>query len=575
MTGGVGRSRAGSVVFAALLVAGPQVAYAQRRQPNIINYSFFITLSDSSDTVAVIAFLGFGHSQSEADTLDLDLVDMTVDAVSASGSDADTACVRRMAEASRAGQSALCASEMPSMPFTYDGRKLRIALPKPTSRRQADDEGQGQAVAIRYHGVPTDGLIVSHRARGGRAYFGDNWPQRARYWLPTVDRPDDKAEVMLVVRGPRQWKVIANGRPVFIENRRRGEWSWWESHPIPTYTMVIGAGEFTVSTHRPVVRERDTIPIQVWAYAEDSAFADSVPFKNATEIVETMERLVGPFPYEKLAHVESSTKFGGMENSSAIFYAERPYVERRMGEGVVRHETAHQWFGDAVTPRHFHHLWLSEGFASYFDLVIGAVLHGDSVLTAGMRRNSESYFASSVVDRPILDTTVTDYVTLLNANNYPKGAWVLHMLRGLLGDSTFFRGIREYYRRYRDSTALSDDFRHMMEDAAGRDLEWFFRQWLRQPGYPQLDVAWRQQGVGRVRLDVTQIQPAAWGRFRFARLTVEFHAADGRVARRVYSVEGNVSVLFADLPFVPQTVTVDPDGALLLKTSVREATRAP
>src|SRR5437762_5979831 len=107
VTGGVGRSRAGSVVVAALLVAGPQVAYAQRRQPNIINYSFFITLSDSSDTVAVIAFLGFGHSQSEADTLDLDLVDMTVDAVSASGSDADTACVRRMAEASRAGQSAL------------------------------------------------------------------------------------------------------------------------------------------------------------------------------------------------------------------------------------------------------------------------------------------------------------------------------------------------------------------------------------------------------------------------------------------------------------------------------------
>jgi len=376
-----------------------------------------------------------------------------------------------------------------------------------------------------------------------------------------------------------QRSVVANGTfndcEVVVDGGRHSNCFWQEPHPIPTYTMVIGAGEFTVSNHRPIIHGRDTIPIQVWAYAEDSAFADSAPFKNATEIVEAMERLVGPFPYEKLAHVESSTKFGGMENSSAIFYAERPYVERRMGEGVVRHETAHQWFGDAVTPRHFHHLWLSEGFASYFDLVIGAVLHGDSVLTAGMRRNAESYFASSVVDRPILDTTVTDYVTLLNANNYPKGAWVLHMLRGLVGDSSFFRGIREYYRRYRDSTALSDDFRHVMEDAAGRDLEWFFRQWLRQPGYPQLDVAWRQQGVGRVRLDVTQIQPAAWGRFRLARLTVEFRAADGRVARRVYSVEGSVSVLFADLPFVPQTVTVDPDGALLLKTSVREATRAP
>src|SRR2546422_6019960 len=76
-----------------------------------------------------------------------------------------------------------------------------------------------------------------------------------------------------------------------------------------------------------------------------------------------MQRLVGPFPYEKLAHVESATKFGGMENASAIFYADRPYLERRMGEGVVRHETAHQWFGDAVTERDWHHLWLSEGFA--------------------------------------------------------------------------------------------------------------------------------------------------------------------------------------------------------------------
>jgi len=147
------------------------------------------------------------------------------------------------------------------------------------------------------------------------------------------------------------------------------------------------------------------------------------------------------------------------------------------------------------------------------------------------------------------------------------------MLRGLVGDSAFFRGIREYYRRYRDSTALSDDFRAVMEEAAGRDLEWFFRQWLRQPGYPQLDVAWQPQGPGRARLDVTQMQPAGWGLFRFPRLTMEFRAADGRTLRRVYSVEGRVSVLFADLPFTPDQITLDPDGALLLKTTVR--TRTP
>src|SRR5437762_1821283 len=452
--------------------------------------------------------------------------------------------------------------------FAYDGRVLRVV---PNHRFMGDN-----TLFIDYHGAPQDGLIIGQDPHGRRVVFADNWPERARYWLPVVDAPSEKARVRFTVVAPPAWKHVANGTAVYgVDGGSEHVIGWDEGHPIPTYTMVLAAGDFAVSVHRSVRDGKRLIPIQVWTYPEDAAYADSVPFRRATEIVEAMQRLVGPFPYEKLAHVESSTKFGGMENASAIFYAERPYVERRMGEGVVRHETAHQWFGDAVTPRHFHHLWLSEGFASYFDLVVGAALHGDSVLTAGMRRDAESYFSSSVVDRPILDTTVTDYVTLLNANNYPKGAWVLHMLRGFIGDSTFFRGIREYYRRYRDSTALSDDFRSVMEDAAGRDREWFFRQWLRQPGYPQLNVAWRPQGVGRVRLDVTQVQPAVWGRFRLPRLTVEFRAADGRVARRVYSVEGNVSVLFADLPFAPQQVTVDPDGALLLKTAVTDATRGP
>src|SRR2546422_9744896 len=145
-----------------------------------------------------------------------------------------------------------------------------------------------------------------------RSVFADNWPERARFWLPTVDRPGDKAKVTFIVKAPPSWKVVANGARMSRNTRSAGTW-WWETQrPIPTYTMVLGAGEFSVSKHRPVINGRDTIPIQVWTYPEDSAFADSVPFRRATEIVEVMQRLIGPFPYEKLAHVQSSTKFGGM-----------------------------------------------------------------------------------------------------------------------------------------------------------------------------------------------------------------------------------------------------------------------
>jgi aminopeptidase N len=333
--------------------------------------------------------------------------------------------------------------------------------------------------------------------------------------------------------------------------------------------MVIGAGEFTVSTHRPAVNGRDRIPIEVWTYPEDSAFADSVPFRRATEIVEVMQRLIGPFPYEKLAHVQSSTRFGGMENSSAIFYAEKPYVERRMGEGVVRHETAHQWFGDAVTPRDWPHLWLSEGFATYFDGVIGAALDGDTVLANHMRANAETYFASDVTDRPIVDSAnAAEPMKLLNANSYPKGAWVLHMLRGLIGDRQFFEGLRTYYRTYRDSTATSEDFQHVMEKASGKDLSGFFHEWLYQPGYPQLDVTWQQDGgAGRILVGITQRQKPEWGLFRLPVLTLEFRDANGRTLRRDVAVTGAETSARVDLPFAPTEVRVDPDGKLLLKVT--------
>src|SRR6266576_5759552 len=112
-----------------------------------------------------------------------------------------------------------------------------------------------------------------------------------------------------------------------------------------------------------------------------------------------------------------------MENASEIFYSDGAFRRRTMNDGLIAHETAHQWFGDAVTERDWPHLWLSEGFATYFDGVIGAALDGDSVLGNSMRVNAESYFKSDVTDRPIVDSGyAADPIKLLNANSYPKGA---------------------------------------------------------------------------------------------------------------------------------------------------------
>ena len=523
-----------------LLLLAPGVA-AQRPAPSVTGYRVTLELPASGDTIVAAARVAFSRAP-EADTLVLNLVGLSIDGVAWAPDSSPESAWRPAA-------------------FHYDGQMLRIPLPSGRGPLEMDQ------VEVRYHGAPRDGLLVGVNARGRRSVFADNWPERARFWLPSVDRPAAKATVAFVVKAPPGWRVVANGSRLAEAGAAQ---AWVERRPIPPYTMVLGAGRFTVSEHRPLVHGRDTVPIEVWAYPEDSVFADSGPFRRATEIVETLERLVGPFPYEKLAHVESATRFGGMENASAIFYDEGAWSQGRLPEEIVRHETAHQWFGDAVTEREWHHLWLSEGFATYFALVVGAALDGDSVLGAGLRADAARYFRSAVVDRPVVDTAEHDLLRLLNANNYEKGSWVLAMLRAVVGDSGFWTGIRAYYRIFRDSTAVSEDLQAVMERAAGQPLGWFFDQWLRQPGYPMLACRWTiDPGRGpQATVALRQVQPAGWGPFRLPGLTVEFRGPDGARARRVLTALGRETVQHFSLPFVPTGLAVDPDHAMLLTAQV-------
>jgi len=507
-------------------------AAAQQPGVDVQAYHFRIDLPDTGTTIRGWASVFFQPTRAWDDTLRLDLVGMRVDRVF------DLETEQRVH-------------------FTYDGAVIRIVAPRP---------GRRGGVVVQYHGSPQDGLLFGRTVHGQRAVFGDDYPERARYWLPVVDHPSDKARVLWSVRAPRGWRVVTNA-PHHCAAGEAGP-QCIESEPLPTYLMVLGATRFTVSEHRPLISGADTVPIQVWAYPEDSAWADRVLFRRATEIAEVLQRLVGPFPYARLAHVQSRTRYGGMENASAIFYDERSWAGRRMGEGTVRHETAHQWFGDAVTPRDFRHVWLSEGFASYFDGLVGATLDGDSVLTRIMARDRDSWLASATKDRPMVDNVEPDPEAVLDANDYQKGAWVLHMLRRELGDSTFFRGIREYYRRYRDSSVTSDQFQRVMEEAAGRTrLSWFFDQWLHQAGCPQLDVRWEQQAGGMLRLFVRQAQPSAWGRYTIPLVPVRVTLAGGQVLEwsfRLESRESQVEGIALPAGAEVREVAVDPDHALLM-----------
>jgi aminopeptidase N len=217
---------------------------------------------------------------------------------------------------------------------------------------------------------------------------------------------------------------------------------------------------------------------------------------------------IGPFPYKKLANVQSKTIFGGMENAGAIFYFEDSPGDRGI-ESLMAHEIAHQWFGDAASEKSFYNLWLSEGFATYLTHYYLENKYGIDTLKKRLIADRAKIIAFEKNRlTPVVDTSVKDnYMALLNINSYEKGSWVLHMLRRQLGDVVFWKGIRQYYAEYNGGNANTADFRKVMEKASGKDLTMFFKQWLNTAGHPDVIIKWQYLGAIRtVKLSIVQQQ---------------------------------------------------------------------
>lgn len=348
-------------------------------------------------------------------------------------------------------------------------------------------KGDTATYTIEYNGIPTDGLIISKNKFKHRTFFTDHWPDRAHRWIPCIDHPADKASVTFTVTAPDHYTVIANGTKIsetqLSNHRKRTIYN--EKVPLPVKVMAVGIADFAVTQSGQV----GNIPVYSYLYPEDKVrgFRD---YAKAVKILPYFIEQVGPFQFEKLANVQSTTIFGGMENAGAIFYTEQSPGLNQI-ESLLAHEIAHQWFGDAVTESDWRHLWLSEGFATYMTHLYMEHTYGADTLKAGLKkdRNKIIDFAKRR-QTPVVDTTMHDnYMQLLNPNSYEKGSWVLHMLRRQIGDTLFWKGIRQYFKDYNGLNANTEDFRKEMEAASGQDLKPFFQQWLYSAVIPELKVA--------------------------------------------------------------------------------------
>jgi aminopeptidase N len=509
--------------------------FASDRYPvgntDVVHYEFTIFLSDSSDLIRGEAVISVTHTAAAGQVV----LDLT-----GSGDDGRGMVVKQVKAGDRIAE------------WEHTDDRLLVMLPEEKT------EGDTSYLYISYQGVPADGLIISNNRYGARTFFADNWPDRARNWIPCVDHPSDKATVDFKVYAPLRYRVVSIGF-LYEESVLPGGnklTHWKEEISIPTKVMVIGVAEFAVRLAGRIEG------VNIWSYIfpedREQGFYD---YSVALDPYSWYSETIGPYAYEKLANVQSKTMFGGMENAGCIFYSERSVTGQGRAERLIAHEIAHQWFGNSVTEKDWHHIWLSEGFATYLTALYQGYREGETKLEDVMNVSRQRIIA--YYDRnpsPVVDTTIFDLMKLLSTNSYQKGAWVLHMLRNKLGDATFREGLQTYYARYRNSNALTSDFKEIMEEVSGTELDDIFYQWLFLSGHPVLEISWTYDDR-RNELSVLVEQVQDGHIFEFP-LELQIKGSSGeRLENVVVNKESQTFVFSTDNP--PDKVIADPGVKLL------------
>ncbi|HET8735156.1 MAG TPA: M1 family metallopeptidase [Pricia sp.] len=477
--------------FVFIAAAKAQDTYQRNATADVKSYIFNLSLNDSTDQIEGEATITIDF-EDEAKAFTLDLIGksktygMTVANVFEGGGKAT---------------------------YTFKNNKIKIIPSAKTDSiesslssdlsTQSSNGTHTRTFTVQYRGIPERGLVIDTTKFGKRSFFGDNWPNLARHWLPSVDHPYDKASIEFRITTPEHYDVVATGKK--IEESHLGNGLkltvYQEPAPVAMKVVTIGVTEFASR----LLEEVYDIPVSAWVYPENrlDGFSD---YRVATDVLRYFIDHIGPYSYAKLANMQAKTQWGGLENAGTISYFENSVTGKNEVEGLIAHEIAHQWFGNSATENDWNHVWLSEGFATYFAILYQENVYGDKKRKEELaldRKQIIEYYQKN--PSPIIDPSITDPMKVLSVNTYQKGGWVLNMLRHKLGDGVFWDGIRTYYKRFQNANVMTVDFSKVMEAVSGEDLKPFFQQWLYTKGHPQIKWDWKY-GNGRLRININQVQ---------------------------------------------------------------------
>lgn len=457
---------------------------------------------------------------------------------------------------------------------------LIIQLPSPVP---AGSEFQ---VRVNYSGTPrqnySGGLATTYRrtTHGPSSHpviYTASQPYGARRWWPCKDLPDDKATTTIQrITVPEGYEVVSNGRLASrITNPDSSvTWVWENSYPIATYLVSFATSNYVYSTATYTALDGETTMA-----ISHAIYPENIPYEGngaqgTLQVLNLFASLFGEYPFlrEKYATVSWNINFGiehqtctGMPGAN-----QGSFTDGSVGNGLTRrniHELAHHWYGDSVTYHTFDHAWLGEGFATYAEALWDEYALGKSAYHSYV--NSWSINTSTPIVGPNSDSYTGGVI-------YRRGAWVLHMLRRVLGDEDFFETMKEFIRPAPDghgySTATSEDFESVAERVSGKDLTAFFRQWLYRPNGdgPVLPV-YRYNATAAPAPDnsgynVTfQISQVQGGSVPFT-MPLEFQVTDESGHSHIVTVENNSFSQTLTVPTGttrPLQITFDPENWVL------------
>lgn len=402
-------------------------------------------------------------------------------------------------------------------------------------------------------------------------------PDEARHWFPSFDFPSDKATTEQFITADTGETVIGNGE--LVEEIKNPEGSvtfhYRMNIPIPTYLV-----SFVVGKYAKVSDKYREIPLGYYVYPGAESIVP-VAYKNTKAMMQFFESITRiDYPFNKYDQtIVSSFTFGGMENVTATTMADTEIFAARnelFAAGVqdlVSHELAHSWFGNLVTCKNWAELWLNEGFATFMEAAFREKMYGRRNYQIKIMRDAENFIIDDAVNRKrnaLFNQNADDVAALFDrpATTYNKGGAVLHTLREEVGDEAFWKAVNVYLERHRFGSVESTDLLKVMEETSGRDLDWFFDQWVYMGGHPKLSVRqlWNEQNK-TLRLTVTQTQKAdklTPAVFRLP-MEVEFTTASGKETKPLKVTKRTETFSFK-LAARPTEVKVDPSEKIPVKT---------